>query len=112
MPIFSEGPANFYSTGHAMTTCGSDAGITLSERLVFGFPATGIHINNTCADKLYFNLRTSATTDLDGYVPGAGSLLLNPLPPFTGISLKTTSTTTTAGVPLARPQVRVVAWGG
>ena len=110
MAIFSESPANWYSTMHAMTTCGSDAGVTVPEVLLFGFPAVGMRIVNSCNDPLFFNLQTSATT-ADNYVAACGDLLLNPMPPFAGFSLKTTSTATGAGLPTARPQVRIIAWG-
>lgn len=110
MALFSESPQGWYSTMHAMTTCGSDAGVTLPEVLLFGFPAVGMRIVNTCNDKLFFNLQTTATTD-DNFVAACGDLLLNPMPPFAGYSLKTTSTSTVGGLPIARPQVRIIAWG-
>lgn len=110
MASFSESPQNWYSTAHAMTTCGSDAGVTVPEVLLFGFPATGLRITNSCNDKVFFNLQTSATT-ADNYVAACGEMTLNPMPPFAGLSLKTTSTATAGGLPLARPLIRVSAWG-
>lgn len=110
MANHSESPANWYSTAHAMTTCGSDAGVTTPERLTFGFPATGLRVVNSCNDRIFFNLQTSATTD-DNYVAACGEMTLDHMPPFSGFSLKTTSTATTGGLPVARPLIRVAAWG-
>ena len=110
MALFSESPGGWYSTMHAMTTCGSDGGTTVPEVLLFGFPATGMRIVNSCNDRVWFNLQTSATT-ADNYVAACGELTLNPLPPFAGLSLKTTSPATGAGLPVARPQIGIIAWG-
>lgn len=110
MANFSESPQGWYSTMHAMTTCEGGVGVTEPETLLFGFPAVGMRIVNSCNDPVYFNLQTSAST-ADNYVAGCSELLLNPMPPFAGYSLKTTSTSTGAGLPTARPQVRIIAWG-
>jgi hypothetical protein len=95
-----------------MTTCGSDIGAKQSETLEFGFAATGLRIVNACGDPLYLSLTpdSAATTD-SAYIAGSGGVfqavkgsLFTP-----GISLATTSTSTTGGS-VARPKVSVMAW--
>lgn len=104
----SESP-NSYSTHHYMTTCGSDAGLTTPEHLAFGFAATALRVFNSCGDRVFFNLQTSATTG-DDFIAGCSAVSLTGLPPFGGLSLKTTSTSTGAGLPAARPIVGISAW--
>ena len=102
--------AGFYSTGHWMTTCGSDAGVTAPEVLTFDFMAKGVRVVNTCADVLFFSLTTDPASTSSAYLAGGGTLQIENL--FTpGISLATTSTSTVGSLPTARPRVSVVAWG-
>ena len=92
-----------------MTTCGSDANATEAERLSFGFPATGIHVFNSCGDRVFFSLQAMATTNMT-FIAGCSELTLSPIPPTGSLSLKTTSTSTTGGLPAARPIIGVSAW--
>lgn len=96
----------YYSTMHLMTTCGDGQA---SERLAFGFAAAGLRVHNTCGDRLFFNLATSATTQ-DDYLAGCSALVLTPLPvagyqEVTALNLRTTSSSCTS-----RPVVGVSAW--
>src|SRR3990167_1640627 len=100
---------NAYSTYHYMTTCGSDGNLTEPERLVFGFPATSIHVFNSCGDRVFFSLQSTATTDMD-FIAGCSALTLSSITPVGSISLKTTSTSTCTGLPGARPHIGVSAW--
>ena len=108
MPSYPTGP-NYFSTDHRMTTCGSDAGVTESETIAFGFYARGLRIVNTCTDLLHVNLNAAAATTLMAYIAGCGELVLTDIM-TNGIGLKTTSTSTGAGLPAARPRVAIHAW--
>ena len=100
---------NAYTTHHYMTTCGSDGNLTEPERLIFGFPATALHIFNSCGDRVFFSLQSTATTAGD-FIAGCSALTLTGIPPTGSLSLKTTSTSTTGGLPTARPIIGVSAW--
>lgn len=109
MPAYGAAP-NSFSTDHRMTTCGSDAGATQSEVLSFGFLASSLRLHNTCTDPLYVNLAEEAATTLMAYIAGCGVVQLDGTIRVGGLGLKTTSTSTTGGVPTARPRVTVLAW--
>lgn len=101
--------AGYYSTGHWMTTCGDGLA---SEVLSFGFLAYGLRIDNTCTDPLYFTLTEVAASSGMAFIVGCSSVSL-PGPIKTGgIGIMTTSTSTGAGLPTARPRISVTAWGG
>ena len=109
MPAYGTAPGSF-STDHRMTTCGSDAGITESEIVDFGFQALGLRVYNTCTDPLYINLAAEAATTMMGYIAGCGIFQLDGTIKTSGVGLKTTSTSTGAGLPAARPRVEIIAW--
>lgn len=96
---------NFFSTMHLMTTCGDGQA---PELFTWGFAATGLHIQNSCSERLFFNLQTSATTQ-DDFIAGCAALALNQMPPFGGLSLRTTSTSTGI-LDTVRPRVGLSAW--
>ena len=99
---------NYFTTAHVMTTCGADVPDVQAETFAFGFPATGLRVYNSCGPRLFYNLQGAATTVGDFLACGA-VLELPVLPPFGGLSLKTTSTSTTGGA-VARPFVGIAAW--
>ena len=109
MPAYGTALGSF-STDHRMTTCGSDAGATASEVMDFGFLAQGVYIHNTCTDPLYLNLAAAVATTTMGFIAGCGILTLDGTIKSSGIGLMTTSTTTGAGLPAARPRVEIIAW--
>lgn len=89
-----------------MTTCGD--GLT-AEYLAFGFRTAGLRLYNACGPRLFYDLRAcAATTQSDFLACGEATVFagINTL----GLSLRTTSTSTGAGLPEARPLVGVSAW--
>jgi hypothetical protein len=100
---------NYFSTNHAMTTCGASVPVVQGEVLSFGFLAQGLRIVNTCTDKLFFTLAEEAATTGSAFIAGCGILQLDGSIKISGIGLASTSTTTSGGS-VARPQVSVIAW--
>ena len=111
MPSLGTSP-NFYSTGHVMTTCGADVNATQAETLTFGFVARSLRIVNTCGDPLYFSLdpNTTASTGSATIAASGGAFQTEDSLSIETLTLKTTSTSTAGGVPLARPKDSVMAW--
>src|SRR5688572_20993970 len=94
-----------FSTAHYMTTAGD--GLT-AEFIEFGFRTKGLTVVNSCGPRLFFNLVTCAATTKDAYLACGESRTM--LVETISLTLKTTSTSTGAGLPDARPNVSIHAW--
>lgn len=75
-----------------------------TDLLVFGFPATGARLYNSCGDRLFYSLSAAPSTAAD-FLAGCSALVLTQMPPFGGLQLLTTSSSCTS-----RPLVGVSAW--
>ena len=96
---------NHYSTGHLMSASSSwTGGFFPVDSLFFGFPARAFRINNSCGDRLFYNLAGVPSTAGD-FIVGCSALLLTEIDPVGGLQLLTTSSSCTS-----RPLVGVSAW--
>ena len=97
-----------YSTAHLMSasSCSwpGSAGEWVTDLLLFGFPAEGVRVYNSCGDRLFYSLSGAPSTKND-FLAGCSALVLDGLLPIGGIHLMTTATSCTL-----RPLVGVSAW--
>ena len=97
--------SDVFSTAHVMTTCGDGQ---TAEYLPFGFRTAGIRIYNSCGPRLFYDLQACAATTTDDFLACGSATVFEGINTL-GLSLRTTSTSTTGGA-VARPLVGVSAW--